>query len=268
MSKTYKHKIHGCTMTYADGCMKIENLVIEGHPNLEYWEEIIADKEYEILSYKSLGYTTYPEQFTKVEREDPQRIINQDYVIHSIKRLSDGKVFTIGDNLIYTKYGDSGKLLSIDFERAPADKGTGKLCFVNDNELLGDWCLLKDLKKVEEVLFTTEDGVNIYANDIFYYVGDAWNICETKCLFKGDGDFSKLKTFAQKENAEKFIKEKGTLSFPKLMMSYDGMVILFTSKGTGTVIVAVDKNNYVGEYSEDWDISLFYDFRGELKIEQ
>lgn len=39
--KTFKHKSNGSTMTYKDGCMKIENLVIEGEPNLDYWEEVV-----------------------------------------------------------------------------------------------------------------------------------------------------------------------------------------------------------------------------------
>lgn len=42
--KTYKHKTNGSTMTYKDGCMKVENLVIEGEPDLNYWEEVINKK--------------------------------------------------------------------------------------------------------------------------------------------------------------------------------------------------------------------------------
>ena len=43
--KTFKHKTNGSTMTYKDGCMKIENLVIEGTPNLDYWEEVFEKEE-------------------------------------------------------------------------------------------------------------------------------------------------------------------------------------------------------------------------------
>tara|TARA_R110000782_G_scaffold261523_1_gene353218 strand:- start:157 stop:450 length:294 start_codon:yes stop_codon:yes gene_type:complete len=39
--KTYKHKNNGSTMTYKEGCMRVENLVIEGEPDLDYWEEIV-----------------------------------------------------------------------------------------------------------------------------------------------------------------------------------------------------------------------------------
>ena len=43
--KTFKHKTNGSIMTYKDGCMKIDNLVIEGTPNLDYWEEVFEKEE-------------------------------------------------------------------------------------------------------------------------------------------------------------------------------------------------------------------------------
>lgn len=47
--KTFKHKINGQIMTYKDGCMMIDRCVVEveSEPNLEYWEEISADKKLE-----------------------------------------------------------------------------------------------------------------------------------------------------------------------------------------------------------------------------
>lgn len=62
-------------------------------------------------------------------------------------------------------------------------------------------------------LFTTEDRVDVYAYDDFYYIGDAKNICQTKCLFKGDGDFSKFKTFSTREAAQKWIDEQNKPKF-------------------------------------------------------
>lgn len=43
--KTFKHKINGQIMTYKDGCMMIDRCVVEGEPDLNYWEEIFADKK-------------------------------------------------------------------------------------------------------------------------------------------------------------------------------------------------------------------------------
>lgn len=168
--------------------------------NGQDWEEI-KEKDYEILSFKSykdnivdLSYFTCEENF----------IGNSIWRIHSVKRLSDGEVFSVGDTLNFNDKGDS-ILIRIDFERAPADKGTGRLCFVNDNQLLGDWWGIKELHKVKDILLTTEDGVEIYGGEKLHLV--------TKCFRLGVGlNFTKdeLKDkdylfFAEKENAERFI---------------------------------------------------------------
>ena len=46
-------------MTYKDGCMKIENLVIEGEPNLDYWEEVFEKEGYDYLKNLSGKYIGY-----------------------------------------------------------------------------------------------------------------------------------------------------------------------------------------------------------------
>lgn len=63
------------------------------------------------------------------------------------------------------------------------------------------------LEKAPEVLFVTKDGFNKYINEDFYYIGDAWNICPTKCLYVGDGDFSKHETFHNLLAAKKYIDD-------------------------------------------------------------
>lgn len=125
------------------------------------------------------------------------------YNIHSVKRLSDGEIFTIGDTLNFNDIG-KGKLLRIDFERAPVDKGTGRLCFVNDNIYLGDWWRIKELSKVKTPLFTTTDGVNIYEGTRYYLVSNDFVLGYCSSFSQGDLSF---KCFAKKENAEKYIEE-------------------------------------------------------------
>jgi hypothetical protein len=84
--------------------------------------------------------------------------------IHSVKRLSDGEIFTLGDRIDFNGLGVA-KLLEIEFEIAPADKGTGKLSFVNDSIILGKWWSINELNKLKTPLLTTEDGVDIYVGD-------------------------------------------------------------------------------------------------------
>lgn len=62
-------------------------------------------------------------------------------------------------------------------------------------------------------LFTTEDGVDVYVYDNFYYIGSVKNICQRECLFEGDGDFSKSKTFSTREVAQKWIEEQNRPKF-------------------------------------------------------
>lgn len=92
---------------------------VENYP--KYWKKVEkVSKNYEILSFHtSMGLykkhtikapSQYGEQFKYIRnndekswnvlyREDLKTLYSNDYKIHSIKRLSDGEVFTIGDEV-------------------------------------------------------------------------------------------------------------------------------------------------------------------------
>ena len=81
----------------------LENDWIENYP--EFWEEVVVEKDYEILSFISkewciaqLSYFTCENNFTG----------NDVWKIYSVKRLSDGGVFTIGDK---TNFGLISKIV-------------------------------------------------------------------------------------------------------------------------------------------------------------
>ncbi len=61
---------------------------VEIHP--EFWEEIV-EKDYEILSQTSVRVCNPKDNYKVVRNTTP--------VIHSVKRLSDGEVFTVGDKV-------------------------------------------------------------------------------------------------------------------------------------------------------------------------
>jgi hypothetical protein len=84
---------------------------VENNP--EFWEEVV-EKDYEILSYIKKGSTTC----TTTKRRGGENH-EEFWNIHSVKRLSDGEVFTIGD-LIKTPYTESARILK--FKNPPANE--------------------------------------------------------------------------------------------------------------------------------------------------
>jgi hypothetical protein len=137
----------------------------------EFWEEVV-EKDYEILSFKDIGKS--PLKGLAVIQKDGTYSMDISYpmysstkgglltdflnlntwVIHSVKRLSDGEVFTVGD-----KYNDCNlkNETIIEFQ-------------LGNNGLLVNTSLLKNVQHIKKPLFTTEDGVNIFKDDRYWVV--------------------------------------------------------------------------------------------------
>ena len=123
------------------------------------------------------------------------------YKIHSIKRLSDGEIFTIGDKVV--GYNNSiAKIKTIDLVgEISLNIGTDK----------HEGFSLKNLKKSKQPLFTTEDGVDIFEGDEYFYINsnfrDPWNIINTKadCPEMINVEDLNYKRFSTKEKAEEYI---------------------------------------------------------------
>lgn len=119
------------------------------------------------------GYGSSLDSAEKVERKDYEILERFEYSkyacdgdlspIKSVKRLPDGEIFTVGDGVIWGKPCNILRL------------------FISSNGLM--WCDLKyhdgneyhnanigSLDKAKEVLFTTEDGVGIFAGEEFYLI--------------------------------------------------------------------------------------------------
>jgi hypothetical protein len=152
--------------------------IVEDYP--EFWEEI--KQSYEILSFINLSTNDIYKlvENTETYKKDNETtsyslailLDNKSYAIYSITRLNDGEVFTIGDALIDVCNKDFGDftLMKIEFESAPAHKGTGKLSFIHNHPILGKWINLSSLQKVEQRFFITDDGVKIYRGSEYWYV--------------------------------------------------------------------------------------------------
>ena len=166
----------GCNLWINHTHKKIQNCYGSFEPNngfhtfrkatLEEIQMLEPKKDYEILSFfnttnkcifykiKDGKYSSFKEAEIGTFKEDEVLCMSH-FTIHSVKRLSDGEVFTIGDEINFNNIG-TGKLLEIQFEVAPIDKGTGRLCFVHNHKTLGRWWNINELSKINSVLFTTD----------------------------------------------------------------------------------------------------------------
>jgi hypothetical protein len=127
----------------------------------EFWQEVI-EKEYEILSIK--GFLREIKKSDFINDGWIQFLNNnKDSEIHSVKRLSDGEIFTIGDEVKHRNVCnklDSCNILDIYI--------AGNKLLITTANFNTNICMLDKITK--KPLFTTEDGVDIFKNDICWVV--------------------------------------------------------------------------------------------------
>lgn len=121
--------------------------------------------------------------------------------IKSVKRLSDGEVFTIGDKVCYAPNPQTNWV--IDNFSIRSDKKLLARSKRNLNvEIVDD-----DLKKVKFYLFTTSYGKKIFEDDMVWVVNSAWampfKVRATKEWYEETK--SHFNYFSSKENAEAFV---------------------------------------------------------------
>jgi hypothetical protein len=210
---------------------------IENNP--EFWQKIV-EKEYEILSYYAKNISGKGDHYVdpdyiwyetskgsdKWSRNGhmtvPYRtyeITNHNsYGIHSVKRLSDGEVFTIGDT---AKSKDSipGKITTIEF------CGNGELRIGSARTFyLG----INDIDKVKQVLFTTEDGVDIYEGDEYCTVTEQFSIFDFKAGKKHIQSYPNAKLFSTRKKAEEYVlMNKPCLSIHEIMIAEEKYFLLY-----------------------------------------
>lgn len=174
----------------------------EKHP--EYWEEV-GERGYEILSFKSKGYT-YKQIGSGIYRNEDgcclvTPISQQDMIsIESVKRLSDGEAFSIGDRVQYPPEFMDGEIKEIVLDDV--------FCDVLLKGCSNTFWNLNHLTKPNLPIFTTEDGFHIYKGDKYYYVNKD-NLCypsEGRAVDDGVcGKYEKHVYFSTKELAENYI---------------------------------------------------------------
>lgn len=198
----------------------------------EYWEKVLVEKNYEILSFirndgnaknaiktKVKGSKDIFEWYLTNYQDSEKRLLKSPgFDIHSVKRLSDGVVFTIGDLCKVKDSSTRDKIGSFFI----TEKGlhVRSLKFTR---------YLQDIE-ISKPLLTTEEGVDLFVGDKYWFV---WVV--SKGIPKGhqmntpyegtvieldrDSDWSEdAKFFSTKELAQEYIvKDKKIFSLTEII---------------------------------------------------
>ena len=169
------------------------------------WEEVVK-KDYQVIQIKTPSDTiiSYNEYGVCTSRDDgafPSDTRDFDLEkdknkIYSVKRISDGEVFTVGDYFIsHRKRKEKIKKIAI-CDITPIE-GQIKLIFENGNTLL---------KNAEPLikLFTTNDGVDIFEGDVIYKLMKG-SFCLTSEKYENQENNDYCFYFSTKEAAEEYI---------------------------------------------------------------
>lgn len=197
-----------------------------------------VERDFEILSfvYQEIG----TEYFTKdidgrfrspfhphafIERA----LLRSKFPIHSVRRLSDGEVFTVGDVTVTVGY--------VDYPNKPIKRFFIKegVMYIQWDEGRGsnDGCMgLNAIEKVipKKILGTTHDGKVCYEGDTFPLWGvnsmfDLWVLNVPSCSWDG-----RILYFAEKEKALQYINEN-----KPIQVSYKEIEDIIQSFSDGTI---------------------------------
>lgn len=147
-------------VNYPLNCYLINGLTFNPNNHTEFWEQVV-EKDYEILSFKSLekfkhGHLVHMNQ----NNFKPEKYLSSPnyWEIHSVKRLSDDEIFTIGDRIQYYNItGEKSHTHAISDITIYENK-----ILLNHNH--GTWKSHGDFNKVQKIkqlLFTTEQRSEI-----------------------------------------------------------------------------------------------------------
>ena len=186
---------------------------VENYP--EYWEEVV-EKDYEILKLKDEnGYT-----YSLFTGELCSNNFNQKDSIYSVKRLSDGEVFTVGDKVRISRLQHDGYFV---IDKFYFDCNGDKLLCNGKGSGNGHVSINK-IKHNKRPLFTTEDGVDKYKGDGVYIL----DLPSFEISSKPDGWLNSWiprdwnRAFSTREAAEAYVlMNKPCLSLNNVLNSMD-----------------------------------------------
>lgn len=163
--------------------------------NPKFWQKVeeVEEADYEILEIKGVITGTI-HKYDGVNNFETILRVSDCFTIHSVKRLSDGEVFTIGDE---TSHGTISSIeINISYDG-------GVLFRLKEKTIIICLATAKKLPK-KTPLFTTEDGIDVFEGDILFYVLKSFQI-HSNPANKLDGTNKDYKYFSTKENAEDYV---------------------------------------------------------------
>jgi len=175
MTKTFRHKTTNEVATYKDGVLKSSGFSVEigVEPSSQFWEDITQEYEIQIWSFGRNG---------EFLTSHPDGTVN--YNIHSVKRVSDGKIFTVGQSIKCGKdHAWIKKIINIYLVES-----SNKIWFTTKGpDDIDTFDYFLDEVDTVECLLKSVDGVELFEGDRVYgiYAGD-WKVFEL-ILYKGNG---------------------------------------------------------------------------------
>jgi hypothetical protein len=161
----------------------------------EFWEEVTGYKDYEILILSTDCFTGITNRTIDIQAFLEKSEGTKNWTIHSVKRLNDGEIFTIGDEISNSEYPDEYKGKISRFE-------------IEDSKLLVFYYgfdYIESIQKVKPVLFTTHDGVDVREGDRVWYFDQGYKLWDSKADPKYHNGEQRFHYFSTKEAAEKYI---------------------------------------------------------------
>jgi hypothetical protein len=197
----------------------------------EFWQEVI-EKDYEILS-----------QVTKYNPLDGYKASGTK--ILSVKRISDGEIFTVGDKVKVTEYGSIKNVDGFTIRNGISFLKEGAWIFYDKG-----MTHLDGVKKAKHPIFLTHDGKDIFAGDKVWWVNKDALYHSFLIPVSGTKFFSDINAyFLTQEAAEAYIKKNKVL-----FTTEDGVDIkegdMYYFVDTDFSIHTMKAHSGTGQYSE------------------
>jgi len=179
----------------------------------EFWEEVV-EKDYEILSF-AWSNKTGRDIYANASRDSETMMIKNGYEINSVKRLSDGEVFTVGDEIKTPSSTSYCSIYDIIIRDNYVIIGCTHSLLASQQKIY----LFEVINHIKYPLFTTEDNVDIFKGDKYWAVAkryiyestidseyeiNAFDIEKNQTWFE-QHNWANFWSFSTKERAEKYI---------------------------------------------------------------
>lgn len=227
MTLKYKHipsgqefelKVIDNCKVFVNGCTKVHPWIVE-FSNSKDWEKI-EPKEYLITKFiDERGRYWFPTKDGKYALVHDAEGIHLDLSkaakeIISIKRLSDGEVFQIGDEVVNNQTKNSGNVKKIYIDSSKELRFEGNIA---ERHAFSWFFNSVSHAPKREVLFTTEDGVDIFDRFQIIHVVNSDMALTSDFNSRFRLNANGLKYFSTKEAAEEYIwKNKPVFSYNDL----------------------------------------------------